>query len=159
MTEKKVCLLCAEEHSERVMAKAEKEHPEWHNNPLKVLHSDWNKIFGHSYENVPEVPCVTFDIYCHGKVSVCETHLKKALRAFGIKGWTADQKDRIEYNQDTVTIDEVVMFGANVHLEQLDDGCFMLIMENKKKRWHFNIFSRSGRAMVDAKLYEEVKHG
>ncbi len=70
-----------------------------------------------------------------------------------IKGWTKDKTDRISYNDDE-TIDEAVMFGANIHLEQLSDSCFMLIMENTKHRWHFNIFSRSHRAMVDTKLFE-----
>lgn len=71
-----------------------------------------------------------------------------------IKGWTKDKIDRIEYNDDKETIDEIVMFGANIHLEQLNDGCFMLIMENSKHMWHFNIFSRSKRAKVDTTLYE-----
>jgi hypothetical protein len=74
-----------------------------------------------------------------------------------IKGWTKDKKDRIEYNSDGETIDEVVMFGANVHLEQLDDHGFMLIVDNGKHYWHFNIFSKSGRAKVDATLFEDDK--
>jgi hypothetical protein len=71
-----------------------------------------------------------------------------------IKGWSSDIKDRIEYNSDGETVDEVVMVGANLHFEQLDDSGFMLIVENEKHMWHFNIFSRFGRAKVDAKLYE-----
>jgi len=74
-----------------------------------------------------------------------------------IKGWTEPLEDRIKYNPDGETIDEVVMGGANIHLEQLDDGCFILIVENEKHYWHFNIFSRSGRAKVDTTLYEEGK--
>ena len=74
-----------------------------------------------------------------------------------IEGWTKDTKDRIAYNPDQ-TIDEAVMFGANIHIEQLDDSHFMLIMENLERRWHFNIFSRSGRANVDLTLMESDEH-
>lgn len=63
-------------------------------------------------------------------------------------------EDRIAFNTDG-TIDEMVMGKANIHLEQLTDGCFMLIAQNNKHWWHLNIFSRSGRAYVDATLYED----
>lgn len=63
--------------------------------------------------------------------------------------------DRLSYNNDGKTIDEVVLSNANVHLEQLDDTTFMLIVENNKHRWHLRIGSKSGRAKVDAWVYEE----
>ena len=63
--------------------------------------------------------------------------------------------DRLKCNPDGETIDEVVMFNAAVHLEQIDDGCFMLIVNNAQHWWHLTIHSRSGRAKVDAFLYED----
>jgi hypothetical protein len=83
----------------------------------------------------------------------CGYHVRLEART-KIEGWDKNTKDRIDYNPDGETIDEVVMVGANVHLEQLDDSCFMLIVENEKHMWHLNICSRSGRPKVDAKLYE-----
>jgi len=65
--------------------------------------------------------------------------------------------DRLTYNDDGKTLDEAVLSNAYVHLEQLDDGIFMLIMENKKHHWHLTIASRSGRAKVDAWVYETVE--
>ena len=71
-------------------------------------------------------------------------------------------KDRIAYFDNELTkygdktIDEVVMQNAKyVHLESLTDSCFMLIMENEKHHWHLNIYSRGGRAKVEAHLYED----
>ena len=49
-------------------------------------------------------------------------------------------------------IDEAVMHGADVHLEKLDDGLYMLIIENKHRHWHLNIGSAKGK--VAARLYE-----
>lgn len=63
--------------------------------------------------------------------------------------------DRLAYNDDGKTLDEVVAMGAFVHLEQLDDTCFMLIIQNEKHSWHLRIGSRSGKAKVDAWVYEE----
>ena len=51
------------------------------------------------------------------------------------------------------TIDDLAMRGADVHLEQLDDGCFMLIVENGDHHWHLRIAAR-GRGKVDAWMYE-----
>ena len=59
---------------------------------------------------------------------------------------------------DDGTVDDLSMTNVKyVHLESLSDGCFMLIMENDKRHLHLNIFSRSGRAKVDAKIYEDYK--
>jgi len=52
-------------------------------------------------------------------------------------------------------IDEVVMHNADVHLEFLDDSCYMLIVHNEKHWWHLNICSKSGRANIAASLYED----
>ena len=62
--------------------------------------------------------------------------------------------DRLSYDADKKNIDEAVMHGADVHLEQLDDGLYMLIIENKHRHWHLNIGSATGRAKVTARLYE-----
>ena len=68
--------------------------------------------------------------------------------------------DRITYNENEFTkygmktIDEVVLSDAFVHLEQLDDSYFMLIVENKKHHWHLRIGARGNRAKVDAWLFE-----
>jgi len=72
-----------------------------------------------------------------------------------------EMKDRIgyfenefdEYNRPL--IDEIVMSNADVHLECLDDGCFMLIVSNGEHRWHLNIYSKSGRAKVIATIFED----
>lgn len=74
--------------------------------------------------------------------------------------WSKDP-DRISYFEGEYTraglqsIDEMVIHDANVHLECLSDSCFMLIVDNDKHHWHFNLFSRSGRAKVEVHLYEE----
>lgn len=65
--------------------------------------------------------------------------------------------DRLDYNEDGKTLDEMVLSNALVHLEQLDDSSFMLIAENKEHHWHLVIHSRSGRAKVDAFVYEDYK--
>jgi hypothetical protein len=76
------------------------------------------------------------------------------------KDWVKDP-DRITYFEKEFTkaglpsIDEMVIHDANVHLECLSDNCFMLIVENDKHYWHMVIFSRSGRAKVEAHLYED----
>lgn len=62
--------------------------------------------------------------------------------------------DRLAYNDDSKTLDEMVLSNACVHLEQLDDSAFMLIVENDKHHWHLRIGSRSGKAKVDAWVYE-----
>ena len=64
-------------------------------------------------------------------------------------------EDSCDYNPDGKTIDDLVMSGAYVHLEQLNDGVFMLIVENERHHWHMRIASRSGRAFVDAWMMEE----
>jgi len=64
-------------------------------------------------------------------------------------------EDRLDYNEDGKTLDEVVMYDALVHLEQMDDTYFMLIVENKQHRWHLRIGSRSGMAKVDAWVFEK----
>ncbi len=53
------------------------------------------------------------------------------------------------------TLDEVVMSGADVHLEALDDKVFMLIVENADRHLHLRIGPRGGRAFVDAWVYEQ----
>ena len=62
-------------------------------------------------------------------------------------------KDRIQYNADGKTIDEIVMGKASVHLEQLDDNVYMLIVENKRHHWHLRIGAK--RAKVDVWMYED----
>ncbi len=80
-----------------------------------------------------------------------------------IKGWTTDKKDRISYFENEFTrynrksIDEVVMFDANIHLECMDDSTFSLIVENRKHRWQLVISSYSGRAKVLASLIESYE--
>ena len=76
------------------------------------------------------------------------------------KQWSKDP-DRIEYFEGEITkaglpsVDEMVIHNANVHLEALTDSCFMLIVDNDKHYWHFNIFARGGRAKVEAHVYED----
>ena len=67
-------------------------------------------------------------------------------------------KDELRYNPDGETLDEVVMRNASVHLEQLNDHVFMLIVENK--RYHTtgqdNLLDSDTRRMRDeliARLY------
>ena len=64
------------------------------------------------------------------------------------------RNERIRYNTDGETIDEIVMRNANVHLEQLDDSVFMLVVENKNFHWHLRIGNKK-KAKVDAWMYEE----
>ena len=61
--------------------------------------------------------------------------------------------DRLQYNTDGETLDEVVMHNADVHLEQLNDHVFMLIVENKKHHWHLRVGTK-GRGKVDAWVLE-----
>jgi len=68
--------------------------------------------------------------------------------------------DRLTYTDeftkyDEPVVDEMVMHNAMVHLEQLTDHCYMLIADNEKHHWHLTIHSRSGRANVIARVYEE----
>ena len=63
-------------------------------------------------------------------------------------------KDRMLFNEDGRTLDELLISKANVHLEQLDDHLFMLIVENEQRHCHLRIGSRSHRAKVDAWVYE-----
>jgi len=72
----------------------------------------------------------------------------------GLKGWSEDIEDRIEYFPDG-TVDEAVMVGANVHIETLDDSSMYLIMDNGKHYWNFAIFNKSHRAKVEIKLMED----
>jgi hypothetical protein len=63
--------------------------------------------------------------------------------------------DRIEYLDDKQEfIDEIVMGGANVHLETLDDNCAMLIVENKKHHWHMNIWQK-GKSPLRVTMLED----
>lgn len=55
------------------------------------------------------------------------------------------------------SVDEMVIHNANVHLECLDDNSFMLIADNGIHHWHLVIFSRSGRAKIEAHLYDGIK--
>ena len=74
-------------------------------------------------------------------------------------------KDRITYFEGEFTkygepiIDELVMHDALVHLESLSDSCYMLIVNNKNHYWHLTIHSRSGRAGVVARVYEDNEVG
>jgi len=69
--------------------------------------------------------------------------------------------DRLAYDgreHNTMpTLDEVVMSGADVHLEALDDKVFMLIVENADRHLHLRIGPRGGRAAVDAWVYEQFE--
>ena len=55
---------------------------------------------------------------------------------------------------DKELVDEAVLYGATVHLEMLDDSCYMLIMSNERHYWHFRIFSEGKRSHIKAQLYE-----
>ncbi len=63
------------------------------------------------------------------------------------------QRDRLQYNTDGETLDEVVMHGADVHLEQLNNHVFMLIAENAKHHWHLRVGTK-GKGKVDAWVFE-----
>ena len=56
---------------------------------------------------------------------------------------------------DEPVIDELVLHNAMVHLESLTDSCYMLIVSNDKHYWHLTIHSKSGRANVVARVYED----
>lgn len=67
--------------------------------------------------------------------------------------------DRLSFNENETrngvpTLDEVVLSNASVHLEQLDDHIFMLIVENEEHHWHLRIGARSQRSEVDAWVLE-----
>ena len=70
-------------------------------------------------------------------------------------------KDRITYFDGKYTrynepvIDELVIHNAMVHLESLSDSCYMLIVSNKEHYWHLTIHSKSGRANIVARVYED----
>lgn len=70
-------------------------------------------------------------------------------------------KDRLGYFDGEFTkggnksLDEVVMFDCVAHLECMSDDNFSLILENAEKRWYISIHSRSGRAKIEASLYDE----
>ena len=74
--------------------------------------------------------------------------------------WSKDP-DRIAYYENEKTtgglpaIDEMVIHDANVHLEQMDDSHFFLLVENDTHCWYFSISSRSGRAKIEACMYED----
>ena len=70
--------------------------------------------------------------------------------------WSKEvMNDRVAYNEDGKTLDEIVAYNAYVHLEQLSDTVFTLIIENKNRHWHLKVGSRTKRAKVDAWLFEE----
>jgi len=64
---------------------------------------------------------------------------------------------RLQYNADMETLDEIVMDKASVHLEQLNDHIFMMIIENKKHHLHLRVGTK-GKGKVDAWILEEF-HG
>jgi hypothetical protein len=69
-------------------------------------------------------------------------------------------REEITYCPDGA-IDEVVMHGASVHLERLDDHVYMLIVENEHHRWHLNIVGGGTKRhpVVEVQLYEsDEKH-
>jgi hypothetical protein len=74
--------------------------------------------------------------------------------------WSKDP-DRIAYYEHEKTkgglpaIDEMVIHNANVHLEQMDDSHFFLLVDNDEHCWYFSIGSHSGRAKVDACMYND----
>jgi len=74
--------------------------------------------------------------------------------------WSKDP-DRIAYYEHEKTkgglpaIDEMVIHNANVHFEQMDDSHFFLLVDNDEHCWYFSISSHSGRAKIDACLYDD----
>jgi len=66
--------------------------------------------------------------------------------------------DRLQYNQDNETLDEVVMTNAHIHLEKLNERVFMLIVENDKYHWHLRVGTK-GRGKVDAWVLESEDKG
>jgi hypothetical protein len=53
------------------------------------------------------------------------------------------------------TVDDFAVENATVHLEQMDDASFMLLVQEPgKEQWYFLIKSRSRRAKVDAVIVE-----
>ncbi len=53
-------------------------------------------------------------------------------------------------NADDGSLDEVVATGADVHLEQMHDGCWMLIVSAGGREVHVSLRSRGkGKATVD----------
>lgn len=46
--------------------------------------------------------------------------------------------------------DEVVARDACVHLEKMNESCFCLIVETRRELACFNIFTKNGRAHIDA---------
>lgn len=73
-----------------------------------------------------------------------------------ITGWSG--VDRIGYLEGETTVDggpsldEVVLHGANVHLEKMDDQSFVLIAETETHEYRVWIGARSGRARVDGTI-------
>lgn len=59
------------------------------------------------------------------------------------------------YTNEPQVIDEAVLHNADVHLEQLNDECYMLIIKNPRHYWHLNIYSKNKRSKVIATLYED----
>ena len=63
---------------------------------------------------------------------------------------------RIQPHQENPEhLDELVIKNAHVHLEQLDDHIFMLIVENEEQHIHMRVGSRTGRGKVDAWIVEQ----
>lgn len=58
---------------------------------------------------------------------------------------------------DSEVVDELVLSNCTVHLECLDEQCYMLIAENSEHHWHLNIYisNRKSKAQVWAKVYEQ----
>ncbi len=50
--------------------------------------------------------------------------------------------------------DEVFAQDAMVHLEKMNDHAFCLIVETAGERAIFNIFTKNGRAHIDASTFE-----
>lgn len=63
--------------------------------------------------------------------------------------------ERLTY-LDGDEVDEAVLYNAMVHLESMDDHCYMLIISNSRHRWHLNIFNPSRRSKVVAKVFEDT---
>jgi hypothetical protein len=53
-------------------------------------------------------------------------------------------------------VDEIVAENAFVHLEQLSEQGFYLIVQDGEHYVHVHIMSASGRAKVECSVYEEL---
>ncbi len=59
-------------------------------------------------------------------------------------------------NNDDGTLDEIVGHGADVHLEQMDNGCWWLSISEGSRVVHVYLLSRS---VIKANLMEDVTTG